>query len=44
MKKILISLLVSLGCLSGVEAAMQNLGIEVGSKGVRSAIEYLANT
>ena len=33
-----------LGCLSGVEAAMQNLGIEVGSKGVRSAIEYLANT
>ena len=33
-----------LGCLSGVEAAMQNLGIEVGSKGVRSAIEHLANT
>ena len=31
-----------LGCLAGVEAAMQSLGIDVGSKGVRSAVEYLA--
>jgi alanine-glyoxylate transaminase/serine-glyoxylate transaminase/serine-pyruvate transaminase len=31
-----------LGCLSGVEAAMQSLGIEVGERGVRSAVEYLA--
>jgi alanine-glyoxylate transaminase/serine-glyoxylate transaminase/serine-pyruvate transaminase len=33
-----------LGCLAGVEAAMQSLGIDVGSKGVRSAVEYLAKT
>jgi alanine-glyoxylate transaminase/serine-glyoxylate transaminase/serine-pyruvate transaminase len=32
-----------LGCLSGVEAAMQSLGIEVGERGVRSAVEYLAH-
>jgi alanine-glyoxylate transaminase/serine-glyoxylate transaminase/serine-pyruvate transaminase len=31
-----------LGCLSGVEAAMQSLGVDVGTKGVRSAVEYLA--
>lgn len=33
-----------LGCLSGVEAAMQSLGINVGERGVRSAVEYLART
>jgi alanine-glyoxylate transaminase/serine-glyoxylate transaminase/serine-pyruvate transaminase len=31
-----------LGCLAGVEAAMQSLGVDVGSKGVRRAVEYLA--
>jgi alanine-glyoxylate transaminase/serine-glyoxylate transaminase/serine-pyruvate transaminase len=31
-----------LGCLAGVEAAMQSLGINVGNQGVRSAVEYLA--
>jgi alanine-glyoxylate transaminase/serine-glyoxylate transaminase/serine-pyruvate transaminase len=31
-----------LGCLAGVEAAMQSLGINVGNRGVRSAVEYLA--
>ena len=31
-----------LGCLAGVEAAMQSLGIEVGDQGVRSAIQYLS--
>ena len=31
-----------LGCLSGVEAAMQTIGIDVGERGVRSAVEYLA--
>jgi hypothetical protein len=30
--------------LAGVEAAMQSLGIDVGSKGVRNAVEYLAKT
>jgi alanine-glyoxylate transaminase/serine-glyoxylate transaminase/serine-pyruvate transaminase len=33
-----------LGCLSGVEAAMQTIGIDVGERGVRSAVEYLART
>jgi alanine-glyoxylate transaminase/serine-glyoxylate transaminase/serine-pyruvate transaminase len=33
-----------LGCLAGVEAAMQSLGVNVGSTGVRSAVEYLAKT
>jgi alanine-glyoxylate transaminase/serine-glyoxylate transaminase/serine-pyruvate transaminase len=33
-----------LGCLAGVEAAMQSLGVNVGSAGVRSAVEYLAKT
>ena len=32
-----------LGCLAGVEAAMQNLGIDVGTQGVRRAIEVLAS-
>ena len=31
-----------LGCLSGVEAALQTIGIDVGERGVRSAVEYLA--
>ena len=31
-----------LGCLAGVEAAMQSLGIEVGDRGVRSAVEFLS--
>jgi alanine-glyoxylate transaminase/serine-glyoxylate transaminase/serine-pyruvate transaminase len=31
-----------LGCLAGVEASMQSLGIDVGNQGVRSAVEYLA--
>ncbi|MFY9137503.1 pyridoxal-phosphate-dependent aminotransferase family protein [Zwartia sp.] len=31
-----------LGCIAGVEAAMQSLGIEVGDRGVRSAVEYLS--
>ena len=33
-----------LGCLAGVEAAMQTLGVNVGAQGVRSAVEYLAKT
>jgi alanine-glyoxylate transaminase/serine-glyoxylate transaminase/serine-pyruvate transaminase len=33
-----------LGCLAGVEASLQSLGVDVGSKGVRSAIEYLAKS
>jgi len=31
-----------LGCLAGVEAAMQSLGMNIGNQGVRSAVEYLA--
>ncbi len=31
-----------LGCLAGVEAAMQSLGIEVGDRGVRRAVEFLS--
>lgn len=31
-----------LGCIAGVEASMQSLGIEVGDRGVRSAIEHLS--
>ncbi|MDO9025057.1 MAG: aminotransferase, partial [Zwartia sp.] len=30
------------GCLAGVEAAMQSLGIDVGDRGLRSAVEYLS--
>jgi alanine-glyoxylate transaminase/serine-glyoxylate transaminase/serine-pyruvate transaminase len=31
-----------LGCIAGVEASMQSLGIEVGDHGVRSAVEFLS--